>query len=128
MAPFYGLFYEPSVTELFQNFYSINIPFNYSHLNAKVKNIIYPEENKTCAAILLNNLAQPEWITVNCDESLSPHVLCAFPVPNDKHSHPILSETKLRVYGKSCVIRNSTCFYLCSTLEMVKSLSRVTNH
>ena len=50
-------------------------------LNVKLKlrgqNILFPEQNKSvCGALSLFNLADPEWITVGCDEPLTEHNFC----------------------------------------------------
>ena len=76
----------------------------------KLKKTMYPEENETWAAMFLNNLVHPEWITVKCDDSLSPHVLCVFFVQNDSYSQQILPEVEMRVNDKNCVIKNKTCY------------------
>ena len=49
---------------------------NNNHLNT----------NQTCAAVLLQNLAKPKWITVPCTERLIPDVICVIPRNNTNHS------------------------------------------
>ena len=48
-----------------------------SNLLTKSSKLFYPENsNKLCVAMLITNLAKPEWITINCDENLTTDVMC----------------------------------------------------
>ena len=61
--------------------------------------------------MLLNNLAEPEWITVDCNEPVTPHTLCVFFDENNQSTTTKTVSTKeLNVYNKSCVIINGTCY------------------
>ncbi len=49
-----------------------------SEFKAKSKWNIYPfrEESHLCSLMLLTNLAEPEWVSVNCSWKLLKHILC----------------------------------------------------
>ena len=67
-------------------FYTDNKLFDNKYLNNGIQRTLYPESyhhgNNICGALLLYNLAEPEWITINCDEPLTYHVFCMVPKEN----------------------------------------------
>ena len=63
---------------------------NYFYYNVKISNDLYKKEeylrhkthpvtdNKyTCSLMMVHNLAEPEWLSIMCDQALLSHVLCA---------------------------------------------------
>ncbi len=92
---------------------------------------IYPQTEKgVCVALMLTNLAQPEWITIDCDRSLSAHVVCAVP---DRQNAPFQKKKKENALYKqglvscdpSCILFNDTCFlFLWLTDETKHSLEK----
>ena len=41
--------------------------------------------NDLCSAMLLSNLADPDWISVGCDAPLVGHILCMIKTENPLH-------------------------------------------
>ena len=52
---------------------------NLATTKRKSKNIIYPHfgNSSQCTMMLLYNLAYPEWISIDCNEKLLHHIVCA---------------------------------------------------
>ena len=73
---------------------------------------IYPQtDNSSCVAILLSNLADPEWITINCNEPMTTDVVCYFEHINYKKKPTVInivSDTK--IHETACVLINNTCY------------------
>ncbi len=66
-------------------------------------------KNFSCTAMLLDNLAKPEWIPVDCNERLAEMVLCT---SRQNLSH---LEKTIQVEGglyceKKNILKNSTCY------------------
>ncbi len=58
------------------------LPWAFPDLNpvrSSAEHNIFPQniDGQTCTLLLLTNLAEPEWISVNCSQKLLPHILCA---------------------------------------------------
>ena len=85
----------------------------FSNVTAKVlakgRNTLYPEQGrKFCTAMVITNLAHPEWITINCDEKLTTDVMCYFEelkIPQSLTDLSILTTS-----NNNCIIKNDTCF------------------
>ena len=58
--------------------------------------------------MLLNNLVDPEWISIECDEPVTSYIMCHFP----RKIKPQFNSTagKMDMYNSACVHRNGTCF------------------
>ena len=90
--------------------YGTNGPINTTEIFHKTQNTIYPENSKypKCTAMLLNNLVNPEWITIDCDEPLTSDIMCHFP---RQLKQPFNWATdRMEIYNSSCVHKNDTCF------------------
>ena len=73
------------------------------------KPVIHPEVNTSvCTAVLLVNLADPEWITVDCNEPITPRVLCLF--EKELNSPKLPKLTEIVICNKMCVLLNNLCF------------------
>ncbi len=66
---------------------------------------------------MLTNLAQPEWVTVGCDQPLSAHAVCVVPFAvneslqgNNHNDASELYNQGLIVRHSSCILSNDTCF------------------
>ncbi len=74
------------------------------------RNELHPPVNKTnmCVALLLSNLAAPDWIPVKCDDQITPNVLCHFlsAAPNVTKQR---KEDMLGCYGFH-IVKNHSCY------------------
>ena len=86
-------------------------PINIKMIFEKTHYTIYPEISNysKCAAMLLNNLVNPEWITIDCDEPVTSDIMCHFPRKIKQHINWI-TEEEIKIYNSSCVHKNETCF------------------
>ena len=77
------------------------------------KPIIYPEVNKfVCAAMLLTNLADPEWITVGCNDPITNHVICLFENEKKKRKTKVkkINKAQSKIYNKRCILHYDMCY------------------
>ena len=87
----------------------IYFPNVTSKVLAKGRNTLYPEQGrKLCAAIVMTNLADPEWITINCNEKLTTDVMCYF--EQLKIPPSIADLSNLTATNPDCIIKNDICF------------------
>ena len=87
----------------------IYFPNVTSKLLAKNSRFLYPENsNKLCVAMLITNLAKPEWITINCDEKLTTEVICY--VEDVKILTTTTDLPTSVVFKANCIIKNDKCF------------------
>ena len=88
----------------------IYFPNVTSKLLDKNSSLLYPENsNKLCVAMLITNLAKPEWITINCDEKLTTDVMCYH--EDIKHSTTITDlSASVTTFNANCIIKNDKCF------------------
>ena len=92
-------------------FVSYHGQFNNTDLNTKVKSTLYPKAYmKTCAAMILYNIVEPEWITVDCDEPLGHGTFCVFTRENIFKTSPSISSSEFRINDRRCVMRNLVCY------------------
>ena len=84
-------------------------PINTTKISDRMQYTIYPEiSNYTkCAAMLLNNLVNPEWITIDCDEPVTSDIMCHFP---RKIKQQFNMTVEKMVSNSACVHKNETCF------------------
>ena len=61
-----------------------------------------------CHAMLLTDLANPKWISVDCDEPVTSNILCYFEVEQDIKEPP--SVPSRHIYDKICIPKNNTCY------------------
>ncbi len=82
-------------------------------LHPKINNITL------CGAMLLLNLADPDWFTIGCNQAVTINVMCFFAkVKSADHNFPRNKNTKM--YDKFCVHRNQTCFIFSWHLSVVQ--------
>ena len=101
--------------------------FKFAYKNTIIRDILfknyktmYPEtDNSTCTAILLTNLADPEWINIQCDELITTDVLCYFQKDNNLKVS-VKGQSEIFMYNKSCVLKNNTC-YLFKWIEITNT-------
>ena len=87
----------------------IYFPNVTSKILAKSSRTLYPEQGeKLCVAMVITNLAHPEWITINCDEKITTDVKCYFKQLNIPSSITDLST--LTAYNHNCILKNDICF------------------
>ena len=90
--------------------YDTNSPINTTGIFHKTQFTIYPEISKypKCTAMILNNLVNPEWITIDCDEPVTSDIMCHFPRKIKKQFN--WTTDSMEIYNSSCVYKNGTCF------------------
>ena len=73
---------------------------------------LYPETYiRRCTTMILYNLAEVEWITVDCNEPLGYQSFCVISNTNTSSDRSLpISESDIRVTDRKCVIINGTCF------------------
>ncbi len=78
--------------------------------------VLYPQREKSsCVVMLLINLAKPEWITVDCEQSLSAHVVCVVPQAGNKtfvvknFIQNKYNQTK-KLFVSPCLLLQTQCF------------------
>ena len=68
-----------------------------------------PAHSHNCVLLLMSNLAHPEWISINCDEKLLPHIVCF------AHNHSVPSIGEIMPQKSYCtgdaILVNNSCFY-----------------
>ena len=62
--------------------------------------------NKSCFAILLHNLADPDWLQVSCEEPIASHVFCLFE-KSDLKIEQIYPN--LTVFDTECIMLKKEC-------------------
>ena len=71
---------------------------------------IQPQINKMCTLILLTNLAEPEWISINCHQKIIGDILCMVP-RNVVTSTNISQQVDLVVFKNQCHLINGKCYF-----------------
>ncbi len=71
-----------------------------------------PQLNSThlvcdCSAMLLNNILNPEWITIECNQALMKSVMCAVPQNSSVNEEMLIP---LEVCNSECIAMNTSCF------------------
>ena len=70
----------------------------------------YGHNDKRCTILLLNNMTEPEWMSVNCSEKLLFHVFCMVDRNTDTlHSESTSKILNLKVNERTCVIVDNVC-------------------
>lgn len=79
--------------------------------------VVYPlnsNRTQTCSLILVANLAQPDWIQVNCNENITGDVFCSMPNRNttqpeepDNPEVPFCAKTQFLMNGKCHSVRTT---------------------
>ena len=68
----------------------------------------------TCAVLLLMNMAEPAWITVECDKQLFYKFLCYFEEPIIiQHNNTLIESNTIideMIFNHSCVLKNKICY------------------
>ena len=91
--------------------FSYTKKLNNTVLATKNKVTVYPETHqRKCAAVILYNLADPEWITVDCAEPLVPGTFCVISKENTSNVFTFNRDSDLILNDKKCVMMNNTCF------------------
>ena len=90
---------------------------NLREVKVKAKKTRYPSfTNSTiCTLLLLTNLAEPDWIQVNCSEKLLTSVFCITENNNNFHSKEShleynLMSTKNKSCSSSLILKDNKCF------------------
>ncbi len=64
-----------------------------------------------CVAMLLRNLVQPEWVTIDCNLQCTTHMLCTTDMTD---IHKSVSENLTKpasvIYDKSCIFKEKMCY------------------
>ncbi len=72
--------------------------------------LLQPFNNKSCTLMLMYNLAEAEWVSVECNQPLLSHVACT-----DNINYKSRKSQNFGTEGTCSaneVIRNGTCFYV----------------
>ena len=71
------------------------------------QSILYPDisDGSTCTGMLLTNLAEPEWISINCDEKNSVEVFCTVEKAHDQ----LMIEKRANICPKNEILKEY-CF------------------
>ena len=95
------------------NKYDKFIDYYTSYTKKRHFETLYPVINKSCTALLLIDLATPEWISVDCNEKMSSVRMCQFEadMPYMK-----LNVDTLLLVKYSCIVKNGT-YYLFDWLD-----------
>ncbi len=72
----------------------------------KTRHLVQPAYNTRdhCTLLLVSNLAEPQWVTVNCFEKLIPNVVCSLLETNKLHNTEKTHATNISVQSKSCFL------------------------
>ncbi len=81
----------------------------------------YPEtDEQVCVALMLTNLAQPEWVTVGCDQPLTVHAVCVVPFVMNTSSQRNNHNDRSELYKQGsvdchflCIQKDNTCSCFC---------------
>ena len=66
--------------------------------------------NKNCTLLYLSNLAQPYWISINCNDKLINHVICFSKRQNGSLESKMTGDLS-QVCERSAILFNGSCFY-----------------
>ena len=73
----------------------------YSKIKTITKKTLYPHNNfSSCVAMLLDNLAEPNWIQMPYEQAITTHVFCLLEKGNE---HLIEKHAKILLPPKSCI-------------------------
>ncbi len=77
-------------------------------------NTLQPQKNVTptaqCTLMFLKNLAEPEWLQVNCDHQLLGDILCMIPDASSQKSGSVHISADLRIFDTSCILKFGECY------------------
>ena len=96
--------------------FTMNFCFKYEFFSSvardKTKDVanIFPKNpySAMCAVLLLMNLAEPAWITVEWDTNLTENFLCYFedkPITDDNKTY-----VDMNIFDQLCVMKNNICY------------------
>ena len=71
---------------------------------------IQPRINKMCTLMLFTNLAEPEWISINCHKKIIGDILCMVP-RNVATSTNISQQVDLVMFKNQCHLINGKCYH-----------------
>ena len=71
---------------------------------------IQPQKNKKCALILLTNIAEPEWISIDCLDQIIGDILCMVP-RNVEVLGNVTKKSTLVVFKNPCILINGKCYF-----------------
>ncbi len=98
----------------FINYFSLGLstPINIDEVYGYAKHTLFPDlSRRSCVALFMNNLADVEWINVQCDKPLSSTVLC-------KHSEvevasvPVQEIASRHINNRHCIVYNQSCLMM----------------
>ena len=87
-------------------------PQLFSHTKWDNYSRIYPDtESHVCVAMLLRNLVQPEWVTIDCNSQCTTHMLCTTDMTNfHKSVSENLTKPDSAIHDKSCIVKEKMCY------------------
>ncbi len=89
----------------------------------------YPEtDEQVCVALMLTNLAQPEWVTVGCDQPLTVHAVCVVPFIMNTSSQRNSHNDTSQLYNQGLVSCHSLCIKKDNTCFLFLWLTHKTQH
>ena len=76
--------------------------------------LLQPFNNYSCTLMLMYNLAEAEWVSIECDQSLLSHVICSDNIPDvwSKRSRESENFGTEGTCSANEVIRNGICFFV----------------
>ncbi len=103
-------------TILFTHFGATYGPIDIQHIKSKSIFTLYPElsfdnDVPSCTALLTENLADPEWVTIDCFSRISTDILCQYDgVQGIAISHENLTRSSsTKLFSTDCIFRNNLC-------------------
>ena len=100
-----------SGAELFQ---LTKLPFRLQRIFSEATETVYPYvgNNDTCFMMLLVNLAEVDWIQINCDKRLLPNVLCKKKGVNSVQEidHNAIFISKIMSCNRMHILKNNLCY------------------
>ena len=87
-----------------------------SYYKRQTLELLFPAFSKeqSCVAVLLINMAYPEWINIACDRPLLDHVFCLIEEERQTKEQVYKRTSKnaldIMLFKKACVIISNTCF------------------
>ena len=75
--------------------------------------ILYPAlpGREHCTLLLLLNLAQPQWVSVDCNNKLINHVVCFSPKQNIYEKKEVPNQQKLLICTKTAILYKKWCYF-----------------
>ena len=84
--------------------------YNIPKIKLALQESFQQEATKYCTMMLLENLAEPEWISIRCDQNITRDVLCMTPHSGNTLSPNASIKTDLIFYKVPCLMITNHCY------------------